>query len=84
MHSGCARADRRSPSEHWRRREGVLPLGRRTAPAAGGRIGFLARNSPEGTIESLGILVGLELVAVALGIAIGTPIGKKLEQRLQH
>ena len=51
-------------------------------PLAGG-FDILARNSSEGTIESLGILLGLQLVPVALGIAIGTPIGKKLEQRLQ-
>ncbi len=49
-------------------------------PLAGG-FDVLARSSTEGTIESLGILYGLQLVPVALGIAMGTPIGKKLEQK---
>jgi len=44
----------------------------------------LARSSSEGIVEVFTILYGLQLVPVALGIAIGTPIGKKLEQRLQH
>jgi hypothetical protein len=52
-------------------------------PLAGG-FDVLARNSSEGTAELITILFGLQLVPVALGIAIGTPIGKKLEQRLQH
>jgi hypothetical protein len=44
----------------------------------------LARSSSEGTVEVFTILYGLQLVPVALGIAIGTLIGKKLEQRLQQ
>ena len=52
-------------------------------PLAGG-FDVLARSSTEGTIESLGILYGLQLLPVALGIALGTPIGKQLEQRLQR
>lgn len=49
-----------------------------------GILGNVARSSSEGTVEVLTILYGLQLVTVALGIAIGVPIGKKLEQRLQH
>ena len=49
-----------------------------------GAFDVLARSSPEGTVEGLGILVGLQLVPVALGLALGTPIGKKIEQRLQQ
>ncbi len=61
-------------------RVGFLLVG---IPLAGG-FDVLARSSSEGTLESLGILYGLQLVPVALGIAMGTPIGKKLEQRLQQ
>jgi hypothetical protein len=45
-----------------------------------GAFDVLARSSPQGTVEGLGILVRLELVPVALGIAHGTPIGKKLDR----
>jgi hypothetical protein len=47
------------------------------------RLGSLA-SSAGGAVEVFTILYGLQLVPVALGSAIGTPIGKKLEQRLQH
>ena len=49
-----------------------------------GAFDVLARSSSEGAVEVLTILYGLQLVSVVLGIAIGTPIGKKLEQRLQR
>jgi len=49
-----------------------------------GAFDVLARSSSEGTLEIFTILYGLQLVPVALGIALGTPIGKQLEQRLQH
>jgi hypothetical protein len=49
-----------------------------------GGFDFLLQSSPEGTSEGLGILVGLGIVPVALGATIGAPIGKKIEQRLQH
>jgi hypothetical protein len=49
-----------------------------------GAFDVLARSSSEGIVEVLTILYGLQLVPVALGIALGTPIGKQLEQRLQH
>ena len=61
-------------------RVGFLLVG---IPLAGG-FDVLARSSSEGIVEVFTILYGLQLVPVALGIAIGTPIGKKLEQRLQH
>ncbi len=61
-------------------RVGFLLVG---IPLAGG-FDVLARSSSEGAVEVFTILYGLQLVPVALGIAIGTPIGKKLEQRLQH
>ena len=61
-------------------RGGFLLVG---IPLAGG-FDVLARSSSEGIVEVFTILYGLQLVPVALGIAIGTPIGKKLEQRLQH
>ncbi len=49
-----------------------------------GAFDVLARSSSEGTVEVFTILYGFQLVPVALGIALGTPIGKKLEQRLHH
>ena len=52
-------------------------------PLAGG-FDVLARSSPEGAIEVFTILYGLQLVPVAIGIALGTPIGKQLDQRLHH
>ena len=52
-------------------------------PLAGG-FDVLARSSSEGAVEVFTILYGLQLVPVALGIALGTPIGKKLAQRLHH
>lgn len=61
-------------------RVGFLLVG---IPLAGG-FDVLAHNSSVGTAEVITILYGLQLVPVALGIAIGTPIGKKLEQRLQQ
>ncbi len=61
-------------------RVGFLLVG---LPLAGG-FDVLASSSSEGTVEVFTILYGLQLVPVALGSAIGTPIGKKLEQRLHH
>lgn len=61
-------------------RVGFLLVG---IPLAGG-FDVLARSSSEGAIEVVTILYGLQVVPVALGIAIGTPLGKKLEQRLHH
>ena len=49
-----------------------------------GAFDVLARSSSDGIVEVFTILYGLQLVPVALGIALGTPIGKKLEQRLQQ
>jgi len=49
-----------------------------------GAFDVLASSSSEGAVEVFTILYGLQLVPVALGIALGTLIGKKLEQRLQH
>jgi Na+-transporting methylmalonyl-CoA/oxaloacetate decarboxylase beta subunit len=61
-------------------RVGFLLIG---IPLAGG-FDVLARSSPGGIVEVSTILVGLQLVPVALGMAIGVPIGKQLEQRLQQ
>jgi hypothetical protein len=61
-------------------RVGFLLIG---LPLAG-TFDVLARSSLEGTVEVFTILYGLQLLPIALGIALGTPIGKKLEQRLQH
>jgi hypothetical protein len=61
-------------------RVGFLLVG---IPLAGG-FDVLARSSSEGAVEVFTILYGLQLVPVALGTAIGVPVGKKLEQRLQH
>ena len=61
-------------------RVGFLLVG---IPLAGG-FDVLASGSSDGAVEVFTILYGLQLVPVALGIALGTPIGKKLEQRLQH
>lgn len=49
-----------------------------------GAFDVLARSSSEGTLEVVTILYGFQLVPVALGIALGTPIGKQLAQRLHH
>ncbi len=61
-------------------RVGFLLIG---LPLAGG-FDVLARSSSEGAIEVFTILYGLQLVPVAVGVALGTPLGKQLAQRLQH
>jgi hypothetical protein len=61
-------------------RVGFLLVG---IPLAGG-FDVLARSSSEGAVDVFTILYGLQLVPLALGIVMGTPIGKKLEQRLHH
>jgi hypothetical protein len=61
-------------------RVGFLLVG---IPLAGG-FDVLARSSSDGAVEVFTILYGLQLVPVALGVALGTPIGKKLAQQLQH
>jgi hypothetical protein len=45
--------------------------------------GFDLQNWAASGFEGVDILVILGVVPIAIGIAIGTPIGKKIEQRLQ-
>jgi hypothetical protein len=42
--------------------------------------GIDLQSSPEGIVEGVGIVVFLGVVPVAIGAAIGTPIGKKIER----
>lgn len=49
-----------------------------------GAFDSVALRSSEATSEVLAILYGLNLVPVAIGIAVGTLIGKEIERRLQQ
>jgi hypothetical protein len=46
--------------------------------------GFDLQNWAASGFEGVDILVFLGVMPVAIGVAIGTPIAKKIEQRLQH
>jgi hypothetical protein len=49
-----------------------------------GTFDYVLNSSPDGILEGTALLVGLGVVPIAIGAAIGIPIGKKIEQRLQH
>jgi hypothetical protein len=49
-----------------------------------GTFDYVLNSSPDGILEGPALLVGLGVVPIAIGAAIGIPIGKKIEQRLHH
>jgi hypothetical protein len=49
-----------------------------------GTFDYVLNSSPDGLLEGTALLVGLGVVPIAIGAAIGIPIGKKIEQRLQQ
>lgn len=49
-----------------------------------GTFDYVLNSSPDGILEGTALLVGLGVVPIAIGAAIGIPLGKKIEQRLQQ